>query len=407
MSPKRILFISENVALGQVVRLLELAKSLNPQHFEVHFACSSFAPLVFEGTAFRQHTIYTLELEKINKALNSGSRLYEEDTLTRYVEEEIALFREVQPDLVVSDLRLSTSISAPYCGIPLATLTNAYWSPYRHLEKFPVPDHSTVNIFGEGKAAYFFNLFRAQIFSHFTEPINRLRKKYGLKPVGSLLDVTTYGDYVLLCDTPGLAPLQGAPSHYVYLGPVLWSPPVEPPAWWGEVPDDRPRVYVTLGSSGSIKKLPMILRALGQLPVYAMVSTAGRLAMEAPADNVFVADFLPGDQAAARSALVVSNGGSTTGYQALREGRPLVGVASNLDQYLSMGAIQEAGAGVLLRAGLLTVEAVQEGVRRVLDDPLYGEAARRIQGEFVQFPAGERFRSFVYSATAQNATASA
>jgi UDP:flavonoid glycosyltransferase YjiC (YdhE family) len=407
MSLKRILFISENVALGQVVRLLELAKSLNPQHFEVHFACSSFSPLVFEGTSFRQHSIYTLDIEKINKALNSGSRLYEEETLSKYVEEEIALFRDVQPDLVVSDLRLSTSISAPHCGIPLATLTNAYWSPYRNLEKFPVPDHSTVNIFGEQKAAYFFNMFRAQIFSHFTEPINRLRKKYGLKPVGSLLDVTTYGDYVLLCDTPGLAPLQGAPSHYVYLGPVLWSPNVEPPGWWNQIPDDRPLVYVTLGSSGSIKKLPIILKALGRMPLYAMVSTAGRLAMEAPADNVFVADFLPGDQAAARSALVVSNGGSTTGYQALREGKPLVGVASNLDQYLSMGAIQEAGAGVLLRAGLLTPEALQEGVRRVLDDPSYGEAARRIQGEFMQFQAGERFQSFVYSVTAQNAAASA
>jgi UDP:flavonoid glycosyltransferase YjiC (YdhE family) len=179
------------------------------------------------------------------------------------------------------------------------------------------------------------------------------------------------------------------------------------PAWWGQVPDDRPLVYVTLGSSGSIKKLPILLKALGQLPVYAMVSTAGRVATEAPAGNVFMADFLPGDQAAARSALVVSNGGSTTGYQALREGRPLVGVASNLDQYLAMGAIQEAGAGVLLRAGLLTPEAVQEGVRRVLDDPSYGEAARRIQGEFMQFPAGERFRSFVYHATAQNAAASA
>jgi UDP:flavonoid glycosyltransferase YjiC (YdhE family) len=236
MSPKRILFISENVALGQVVRLLELAKSLNPQHFEVHFACSTFSPLVFEGTAFRRHTIYTLELEKINKALNSGSRLYEEDTLTRYVEEEIALFRDVQPDLVVSDLRLSTSISAPYCGIPLATLTNAYWSPYRNLEKFPVPDHSTVNLFGEQKASYFFNMFRAQIFSHFTEPINRLRKKYGLKPVGSLLDVTTYGDYVLLCDVPGLAPLQGAPSHYVYLGPCCGHPTWHCPRGGGRFP---------------------------------------------------------------------------------------------------------------------------------------------------------------------------
>jgi hypothetical protein len=46
-------------------------------------------------------------------------------------------------------------------------------------------------------------------------------------------------------------------------------------------------------------------------------------------------------------------------------------------------------------------------VRRVLDDPSYGEAARCIQAEFGQFPAGERFQSFMYQATAQNAAASA
>ena len=46
---------------------------------------------------------------------------------------------------------------------------------------------------------------------------------------------------------------------------------------------------------------------------------------------------------------VICNGGSPTCYQAFSAGVPVIGIASNLDQYLNMRAVENANAGVLIR----------------------------------------------------------
>ena len=75
---------------------------------------------------------------------------------------------------------------------------------------------------------------------------------------------------------------------------------------------------------------------------------------------------------------MICNGGSTTGYQALAAGRPVLGIAANLDQYLAMTAIENAGAGVLLRAGTLTAAAVRRAVTDLLGDVRKQAAARAL-----------------------------
>jgi UDP:flavonoid glycosyltransferase YjiC (YdhE family) len=48
--------------------------------------------------------------------------------------------------------------------------------------------------------------------------------------------------------------------------------------------------------------------------------------------------------------MVVCNGGSPTVYQAFAAGIPVLGIPSNLDQYLMMDYVQRYGAGNWLRA---------------------------------------------------------
>jgi UDP:flavonoid glycosyltransferase YjiC (YdhE family) len=162
------------------------------------------------------------------------------------------------------------------------------------------------------------------------------------------------------------------------------------PSWWNEVPTNKPIVYLTLGSSGRHELLPVVLRALAKLDVTVLLSTAGRAAPE-PMPNLFCAPFLPGHQAVARAALVISNGGSTTGYQALAGGVPVLGIASNLDQFLAMKAITTVGAGVVLRAGSLKESAVGEAVKRLLAEPGFAQAARTVAQDFAQYDSAQRF----------------
>lgn len=402
MSRKKILFVVENVTLAQVVRLLVLARGLDPARYEVHFACSRFDDLLFDNVDVIRHELYTVGGPHVEKALKDGKRLYEVKTLKRYVADELALLEKVRPDLVVGDFRLSLGISAPAFGVPLATLINAYWSPYAvRPNGFPVPDHPIVKLLGLEMAAKYFPKAIPKVFAHFAAPINSVRKKYGLAPIGSLLEVLTYGDHVLYPDVPGITPTEQLPTNHHYLGPVIWSPEVTLPDWWSELEPNRPTIYVTLGSSGDTSVLPQVMQVLGDVPATVLLTSAGRDLPGPIPPNTRVAPFLPGHLAARRSALVVCNGGSTTGYQALQEGVPVVGVASNFDQYLATQAIEAVGAGALVRAGLISVESVRGAVTSVFGSVSHFEAAKRVQAEFAQYDCHARFGAFLEAALAK------
>ena len=392
---KKVLFVAENVTLAQVVRLVALARCLDPSRYEVHFACSDFDPLIFSRLDWHRHELRTIGGSAVQKALEAGKRIYEKSTLMRYVKAELQLIDRVKPDLIVGDFRLSLSVSAPVSGVPQATLINAYWSPQRSEREFPVPDHPIVRLLGESLSAQYFPKAIGRVFDHFAAPLNAVRRRYGLPEIGSLLEVLTHGDYTLYADTPGLVPTHNLPGHHAYLGPVLWEPDVVLDPTLVDASDPRPLVYVTLGSSGNLAALPAVLDALAKLPVRAVLATAGRAEFGSIPGNVRVCRFAPGAGLARLASVVVSNGGSTTSYQALSEGTPVVGIASNFDQYLAMQAIERAGAGVLIKARSISEHAVKTAIERVLGTPSYTRQALGVAEEFSRYRAGERFASFV------------
>jgi UDP:flavonoid glycosyltransferase YjiC (YdhE family) len=389
---KKILFVSERVTLAQLVRLVSLARSLDQRAYEVHLASARFDDLALKGTDFIRHKIESVSPEHVESALRKGRRLYDLGVLRRYVKEELALFARTKPDVVVGDFRLSLAVSAPVAAIPYVALANAYWSPYAVREGFPLPDHPIVKLLGEARAAKHFPKAVPYVFAHFAKPVNDLRKAYGLAPVGGLLEVLTHADQVVYADTPAMVPLAGAPTTHEFIGPVLWSPEVALPSFWSEIDDARPSVYVTLGSSGNLTALPIVVEALSTLPVHVLVATAGRCRLPRFGGSVHVTDFLPGDLAARRSSLVVSNGGSSTGYQALSEGVPVLGIPSNLDQYLAMSAIERAGAGRSLRASTVSVAEVRRAASSLLASEPHRRAARRVKEDFGRWSYADRFR---------------
>lgn len=355
----KVLFLAEAVTWSQVVRLMVLARGLG-RGFDVHFASARFDEKLFEGTRFKRWPIWSLSPEKVEAAAAGGRRIYSTSTLARYVKDELRLIDAVKPDVIVSDLRWSTCISGPVSGVPVCTLIDAYWSRRAVRAAFPVPDHPIVRLLGVPMAEKYFPIALPKVFQHFVAPVNDLRRRYGLSPIGDLFDVINWGDRVLFPDDPRITPLSSVAPHETFLGPVLWAPRVPMPEWWGA--SDRPLVYATLGSSGALAAMPAVLAGLGMLDADVVLSTASRFVPRALPPNVRVVDMIPGDLAARRADVVVCNGGASTGYQALAEGTPIVGIPSNLDQFLAMTAIRDAGAGVMLRASTVTPEQVRDAV---------------------------------------------
>ncbi len=397
MKRKRVLFVAEAVTLAQVVRLRVLAGSLDPALYEVHFASSTFDPLVFDGTNFTRWHIASLSPAEVERAVARGSRIYSAPTLSAYVDAELGLFGRVQPDLVVGDLRWSLAVSAPHAGVPLASLINAYWSPFALRDGFPMPDHPVLRLLDETTAERYFPRALPWVFRLFAQPLNVVRRRYGLPPLVDLLELLTYGDYTVYPDVAELTPLAGAPASHVFLGPVLWSAAV-PCGALEHLGRQRPLVYVTLGSSGHLAALEKVLAGLENLDVDVLLATAGRAAPRNLPANVQAADFVPGEEAARRASLVVCNGGSTTGYQALAAGKPVLGIAFNFDQHLAMQAIERYGAGVRLRATTLAPGQVRNAATHMLASHGFAARAEKLRDCFATYDYRRAFADLVAAA---------
>jgi UDP:flavonoid glycosyltransferase YjiC (YdhE family) len=393
---KRILFVSEAITLAQMVRLVMLARALPRGHYEVHFASSRFPGFVFDGMEGRRWPLWGLSPDKAMARVASGKRLYSRRVLRRYIEADRQVIHAVKPDLVIGDLRWSLAVSAPIGGVPLASLINAYWSPFANRSGFPMPEHPIVRILGEKLAAKYFPHALPWVFAHFAAPLNAERRRAGLPELGSLLELLTYGDHVLYADPPELVSMTGLPSHHHFLGPIVWSAPGTLPSGWGMSPDRAP-VYVTMGSSGATRRLPVILEALAAMPVDVLLATAGRAMRERIPAHVRAVPFVDGAAACAKARVVLHNGGSSTGYQALAAGTPVLGIPSNLDQYLASECIDQRGAGLFLRSGMLTAREVTAKVQRLLEEPAFTDAAESVADVFKKHDAAAKFRAFVDS----------
>lgn len=377
MKKTRVLFFAEAVTLAHVARPVALAKSLDPEVCDVHFAhCPRYRPLLGD-MSFTEHHIKSISPQQFMGALDKGSVLYDLSTLKRYVEEDLQLIAAVKPDIVVGDFRLSLAVSAELAGTPYISLSNACWSPYTR-QHYTVPELPLSRTLGPVLGQWVFELGRPVVFASHCIPMFRLRRDYGLKSLGfNLNEVYTHGDYTLYADIPGLYQMPDLPENHRLIGPVTWSPDLPLPAWWQTLPKEHPFIYVTLGSSGQAGLLPEVLSALAQLPVTALVSTAGAEFPREIPQNVFVEKYLPGEAAVERSSLVICNGGSPTTHQALAAGVPVLGLAGNLDQYLNMATIERAGAGRLLRSGSCDSAVLVEAVPQLLIDPV----ARKVAGD--------------------------
>jgi len=403
---KKILFMAEATSWSQVVRLMVLARGLDPRKYEVHFASARFDERLFHDTNFTRWPITSLDPEKLIADAAFGTRAYGEAVLAKYVAEELCLYEAIRPDLVVSDMRWSTPISAPVFGVPCATLVDAFWSRRTTRDWFPMPDLPLARLPGASTfEKYLYPIALPTVLRHFAAPVNKLRRKHGLPELGDHIDVVNWGDYLLFPNDPLITPLTHQAPHETFLGPVLWSPQIPLPAFWDELGRDRPMIYATLGSSGSVDAVPPVLEALGGMDVDVVLSTAARVTPKNLPPNVRVVDMIPGDLAARKAAVVLCNGGASTGYQALAEGTPIVGIPWNLDQLLSAIAMRDAGAGVFLRTATVTSAKIRATVERVMREESFTQTAQRVAASFASFDPHARFRAVIDEVTAHGGTA--
>lgn len=389
MSTRRLklLMFAEGVTLAHVARPVALARLLDPARYDIVLACTPRYAAFATDARWRRVDLDSVAPADFNDRLARGAPVYSAETLARYAQEDVALIAAERPDVVVGDFRLSLSVSARVAKVPYLAIANAYWTPLAP-PRYPMPVLPLSRALPLPLARTLFAIGRPIAFHQHCGPMNKLRRAHGLPGFGNdLRRAYSDCDHLLLPDVPALFPQVQLGAGASWIGPLAWSPPVALPAWWDEpIPSGHRVVYLTLGSSGPPAALAQVLAALADVPLRVMVSTAGA---EAPAHmpaNARLARYLPGDATAARAQLVICNGGSLTVQQALASGVPVLGLASNMDQFLNMAPLEAAGAGLTMRTDRLTPDGVRAACQALLHTPGPASAARRLYGLMLNLP---------------------
>ncbi|NND66957.1 MAG: glycosyl transferase family 1, partial [Halioglobus sp.] len=219
----RLLLFSEAVTLAHIARPYALGVDLVAAGFEIHLARAARYDKLLGDALPQRHDISSITPTAFNAALARGAPLYDFETLKAYVDDDLRVIAEVEPDAIIGDFRLSLAVSAAVAGVPYLALANAYWSPYCR-QRYPVPELPFVQALGPTVGQLLFSAVRPLAFALHCLPMHRLRRHYGLRSLGANLNrVYTHGDCTLYADAPGLFEMRELPDNHHFIGPLNWS----------------------------------------------------------------------------------------------------------------------------------------------------------------------------------------
>lgn len=180
------------------------------------------------------------------------------------------------------------------------------------------------------------------------------------------------------------------------------------PGWMDEL-DDRPVVYMTLGTelNSDVSVFRAVLDGLADEPVQVIV-TVGRANDPAMLDpvpaNAHVERYIPQSLLLHSCQAVVSHGGSGTTLAALTAGLPQLVIPQGADQFLNGRLCQEAGAAHTLLPDEVSPEAVRHLVSELLHDDRHRVAARRLGSEIAAMPSPEQWVPVLHELAASPAS---
>jgi MGT family glycosyltransferase len=295
------------------------------------------------------------------------------------------LRREAADVVVVDTMIPSATFGAEAAGVPTVILMHG---PYM-IPRGEVPPLGTGFMPARGNlgrlrdrsaAALVLGVFRSSL-----PALNRARAEVGLAPLRDARDLMGKSNRVLVCSSPSFDFAPGSiPGNVRYAGPQLDdAPSVASRNPWA-IPSGRPLVLVGLSSTVMRQEglLQRIADALGQLEVQGLITTGPAVdpALIAAPPNVTVTRWVRHADVLPNCSVVITHGGHGTVMKALTAGVPLLVVPLGRDQPDNAARVAHAGAGIRLRKNA-GVSALRMATARVIEDPRYRAAARRMAGQ--------------------------
>jgi UDP:flavonoid glycosyltransferase YjiC (YdhE family) len=386
---RTVLFIPFGVGLAHVGRLMVIASEMKARGYNVVFGAGEEVVDLLKSEGFVVHKLPELPRTHLAKATQLSSAYFTRQKIASFVEAELALYKKISPDLVVSDLRPSAKLSTKIAKIPYVTVNNANLTKYYDFKiaRFPFPTFF-LTVFLPEKVLIVIEKEKihqrvlATVGPRIIEiallkelmKFNLILHKYSQRPARSLFSILR-GDVSLITDAPFFRPVKELPSDIKVVGPISWQPTMKLPDFTKNIIAKQKKgekiIYVTASGTGDKEIFTKILNYLEDLP-YTIVATTGN-AVSLPKnkkfkENIFVTPFIPGDWIHSVADISISFGGNSTIYQAMKHGVPQIVLPLHIDQHDNANQLHRLNTAIMLNPFKLKQETLTKAIEKILSE---------------------------------------
>jgi UDP:flavonoid glycosyltransferase YjiC (YdhE family) len=384
----KILCIPYTHTLSYLSRPLLIAKELRNRGHEIVFAGESPKIKFIQQEGFKVLPLYEPDPDRLFGNIRRGKLRFVDDAeLERMIEADLALYREVNPGLILTDGRFTAPISTHIAGLRHAAIVNVSSTEYRALPYVSffewLPDWLVKRDGGLWEKLDLLNLkLEMFVFDNVMNVFKRLSKKHGLKKTITATNCLTGKDITLLADIPEYFPTRNLPEDYHYIGPLTLKSDIPLPSWWPPEKGNKPLIYITMGTTGIGEFFERVYEIFKKSEMTAVITTGAQAkGIETVRGKLYVEPFMDGDSVTEECDLVVCHGGNGTIYQALQHGKPVIGIPTIPDQAYNMRRVEALGVGRLItwKEFNYNPKVLLKAINGVLSDPSFTEKAQWMQ----------------------------
>lgn len=384
----KILAIPYSHTLSHISRPLAVAQELHKRGHDILFAGDSPKKAFIEKQGFQVVPLYEISPDILYGNIRAGKLQFVNNSdIDRMIEADLSLFEQIKPDIVLSDGRFTAPISCHIAGIRHAAIVNVSSTEYRALPYVPFFDWIPEALLSREKNGWKMldrlNLsLEMFVFDQATAYFTRLSRKYGLNKMITATNCLVGKDLTLLPDIPEYFPTRNLPPDYHYIGPITLRHELPPPAWWPPETGGNPLVYITMGTTGISDFFEIVCNLFSSSKLTAIITTAGQgKQLTSVEGSVYIEEMMDGDMVMEACDLVVCHGGNGTIYQALRHGRPIIGIPTIPDQAFNMRRVEALGVGCTLtwKEFINNPDSLLKAIRYAKENRAFYEQAERVK----------------------------
>ena len=395
---KTVVFAVAGYNLAETGRMLEIAGACRDKFDILFLSYGGRYESLIEQQGFilkkMEPRLTDEQLTHVRKAL-SGETLntvgyFSAEEMEPRVENEIKLFKEVQPACVLTGWCQSAMISTRVAEVPFVNvLHSTSITEYYEAGLQTWPDRRNFFLlrllFSEDQLSRWMSKLVLKLKLP-AKPFNTLAKKYELKEFQNFIEVLE-GDYTLLADIPEWVGLKELRPNVRHIGPLPYRSANQIPEIVADIPRDKPVVFFAMGSSGKPELIKKIIEGFNGKPYSVIAPVKAHIEnmnVDVP-PNVIVTGFLPAHKVNPMADISVIHGGQNTVMNACISGTPIVGIGMHPEQQANLDACVRKGFAIRLNKKRVTASAVLDSIDELLNNNKARDAVKKFQEELVKW----------------------